>query len=54
MTFIIIGIFMALFILVFVPESPKFLFNKKKYDQARETLRAVAAFNDIKPDEDDE
>ena len=53
LTFIIIGVFMSLFILVFVPESPKFLYNKGKYNQARETLRAVATFNEIEnPDED--
>ena len=55
LNFIIIGVFMALFILVFVPESPKFLYNKGKHSEARDTLRAVASFNEIKnPDENDE
>lgn len=36
-------------ILIFVPESPKFLVTKKKYDQARLIFAKIAKINKVHP-----
>lgn len=38
---------MLLVTMVCFMESPKFLYNKKRYDEARESLRTVAYYNGI-------
>lgn len=37
----IVGVF-------FMPESPKFLISKNKFDEARTSLRVIAKFNNFK------
>ena len=32
----------------FIPESPRFLYANKRYDEAREVLKKVAKFNGVK------
>ena len=34
-----------LYILTFVPESPKWYYSQKRYDESREELEYVAKFN---------
>jgi hypothetical protein len=35
-------------IIVYLPESPKFLYSKRRYDECRESLAVVAALNGAK------
>jgi hypothetical protein len=37
-----------LFTIVYLPESPKFLHSKERYDEARNSLSLVARVNGIK------
>lgn len=39
---------MILFTIVYLPESPKFLHSKERYDEARNSLSLVARVNGIK------
>lgn len=34
----------------FIPESPLFLYEQKRYDEARDSLRVIAKFNGVKDD----
>lgn len=42
----IIAMFIAIF---FLPESPKYLYSKQKFDEARASLNYIARFNGKKP-----
>lgn len=46
--FIVMGIVSALWIYIYVPETPKFLLSKGKYEEARESIRQMARFNNVK------
>jgi hypothetical protein len=35
------------YIINYIEESPKFLYNQKKYDESREVLKRIAATNGI-------
>jgi len=39
---------LILFTIVYLPESPKFLHSKERYDEARNSLSLVARVNGIK------
>lgn len=40
-----ISVFSTVYTFVKIPESPKFLYGQKRYDESRECLKQVNAFN---------
>jgi hypothetical protein len=40
-------------VMYFIPESPKYLVSKKRYDEAREILANMARINKVKIDIDE-
>ena len=47
MFILVVGIMIFIFTVFYMPESPKFFYNKERYQEARESLRFAAKFNDI-------
>mmetsp|Transcript_15978 Transcript_15978/g.24777 ORF Transcript_15978/g.24777 Transcript_15978/m.24777 type:complete len:263 (-) Transcript_15978:889-1677(-) len=47
LTFVILCLIGVTYVLIFVPESPLFLFGKRRFDESRETLKVTADFNQV-------
>ena len=47
---LIFMIFATLYLLIFVPESPKWLYTWKRFDESKEVLTKVAKYNAVDED----
>lgn len=47
MAAIIVAILTAIFVFIYLPESPKFLYLKGEFVKSRESLEKIAEFNGV-------